>query len=77
MGAERSRWVCSLPGLDRCPRQQVATPSGALIPVRRPHRTRFLRQDARDPADRLSRPQTSPPACWRFRVTGDAEPPGL
>ncbi len=77
MGAGCLRLVCSLPGLNRSPQRQVAIPSGILIPVHRPHGTRFHSLNTQVPAGRCSLPQTSPPAYRRFQVTGDAEPPGL
>src|SRR5512136_1935345 len=48
-----------------------------LIPGHRPHGTRFHCQDTQVPEGRCSLSQTSPPAYRRFRVTSDAEPPGL
>ena len=75
--AGRPGLACSLPGLGRFPRQMRAT----FPPESRPQPPTLRDGDSAELAAAYAHsadlPSASAPAYRRFRVTGDAEPPGL
>jgi len=72
------RWVCSLPGLNLFPQLWYTDfPSGKPVDRCHPCRTENHCQQLDWAHSAQSLPSASPPAYRRFRVIGDAEPPGL
>jgi len=73
----RTRWVCFLPDLNRCPRLRRRCHSSERLrtnanPMGRSFSVRALGREASKTSSKDFIPR-----CRRFRVTGDAEPPGL
>ncbi|CAJ37657.1 hypothetical protein RCIA190 [Methanocella arvoryzae MRE50] len=72
------RLACSLPGLCRSPQSRQSTCSPARrFTTANPAGRIFNVEKARPSCVRKRLPRASSSACRRFRITGDAESPGL